>query len=464
MLRFIGLFLIIISLYHFIISSLVYGLLWGQHSEIIMMTKEIIRWIAVTIFALLHFKDTKKYFQKRKSVWIILLVLLIYAITISLFHDKTRYNILVGLKYNFHFLWVFLSASLIGFLFFYKHSSKKYSQTKQENTLQKNFPKIIFYSQYALVSIILLGFLAQILKFTNPGRFTKIGFGPIGDFVFGQNPPIYYRTGPGGIPRRQGIFSWPNNYGYFLIAFLPLALLWRKTKLKSFYNILQRDTEKLINLMIIILFLTTIVLTLSRTALIWAIVVGILLYRKRLSKHKKITITFIIIAIFAFLGLSFVKKGSSKEHLQHKLQGIHSIIQEPLGYGLWTAGPAIFHGWTLLPENYYLQVMADIGSIGFLIWIFLLFQILKIFQTIQIQFQKPQSDKDEAIFLHRKYLQYGRSALLIMGLFLQVFEDSMVNYLFFIPFGLLSGYLSAISLTKALPIFKDNQKLIHKHH
>ncbi|NOZ43923.1 MAG: hypothetical protein GXP45_02055 [bacterium] len=108
--------------------------------------------------------------------------------------------------------------------------------------------------------------------------------------------------------------------------------------------------------------------------------------------------------------------------------------------------------------------MADIGSIGFLIWIFLLFQILKIFQTIQIQFQKPQSDKDEAIFLHRKYLQYGRSALLIMGLFLQVFEDSMVNYLFFIPFGLLSGYLSAISLTKALPIFKDNQKLIHKHH
>ncbi|NOZ43922.1 MAG: hypothetical protein GXP45_02050 [bacterium] len=53
-----------------------------------------------------------------------------------------------------------------------------------------------------------------------------------------------------------------------MIAFLPLALLWRKTKLKSFYNILQRDTEKLINLMIIILFLTTIVLTLSRTALI----------------------------------------------------------------------------------------------------------------------------------------------------------------------------------------------------
>lgn len=45
-----------------------------------------------------------------------------------------------------------------------------------------------------------------------PDLFYQIGYAPLGDWVFGQNPPLYYLTGPGGYTRLSGIFSGPNNY------------------------------------------------------------------------------------------------------------------------------------------------------------------------------------------------------------------------------------------------------------
>ncbi len=458
--RFLGIFILFISVYQLFITLFGYGILGGAHLEQITIIKEIIRWIATIWFALANSKLSKKYFHRRKKVWITWILLIIYSLWISLIQHKSPYHMLIGIKYDFHFIFVFLSATLIGFLLSKKlKQSPKNSKQHQINTqdswankLNTRFSKIIFYSQYFLVLVVFLWFVLQILKFTNPDRFFKIGYWPIGDFVFGHKPPIYYRTGPGGTARRQGLFSGPNNYGYFLVSILPLVLLRRKGKKSTIKNLFLLNPERLLYTGIIILFLLAIGLTLSRTALIGTLTILIIHYKSRIQQHKKQAVWLWIIALIALLWLSIRKWWSTMEHITHKINGIQQIIQQPLWHGLWTAWPAIHHGWSILPENYYLQVMADIGTVGFLIRALLIFQFLKMFKLIQIYFLQqstntkltPHDEINQAIFLHRKYLSIGRSWLLIMGMFLHVFEDSMVNYLFFIPFGILTGYLSAI--------------------
>jgi preprotein translocase subunit SecF len=57
-------------------------------------------------------------------------------------------------------------------------------------------------------------------------------------------------------------------------------------------------------------------------------------------------------------------------------------------------------------------------------------------------------------FLQWKRLYMWRTILLVIWLFLHVFEDSMVNYLFFVAFGLLTGYMSSLYKNNKLQ-FKD---------
>ncbi|MBQ7074134.1 hypothetical protein IJM86_03600 [bacterium] len=45
------------------------------------------------------------------------------------------------------------------------------------------------------------------------------------NYQYGMKPPIYYLTGYEGTLRWQGLFSGPNNYGYFLVGFFPLVVL-----------------------------------------------------------------------------------------------------------------------------------------------------------------------------------------------------------------------------------------------
>lgn len=464
MIRFLGIFIVFISVYHLLITFIGYGILGGQYLEQITIIKELIRGIALIAIALANFKLSKTYFKKRKKARLVFGLMLLYSVWISFIKSKSLYSMAIGIKYDFHFIFVFLSATRIWFILSKQRTkqNKKLNKTKaslstpiQQNILQKSFPKIIFYGQYFLVLIIFIWFVLQILKFTDTKWFLKLWYGPVGDFIFWQNPPIYYRTGPWGSPRRQWIFAWPNNYWYFLVAFLPIALLWRKWKFQKIKDFIMFSPQKILNISIILFYLLAIWFTLSRTALVGTIVALALVNKSRIQKNKKIALSLLGLAILAIVWLSIWKSWSSIEHFNHKINWIQAIINQPLGHGLWTAGPAIYHGGTILPENYYLQVMADIGTIGFLIRAFLIFQFLQLFKQIQNYFkdkkkthtnktQELNNEINEAIFLHRKYLSIGRACLLIMWLFLHIFEDSMVNYLFFIPFGILTGYLSSL--------------------
>ena len=77
--------------------------------------------------------------------------------------------------------------------------------------------------------------------------------------------------------------------------------------------------------------------------------------------------------------------------------------------------------------------MLDIGTIGFIVWAMVILSIMRLSKRIQKAFAMTQTDANEQnIYRVRQSLNIGFFVLLIMGMFLHVFEDSMVNYLFFI--------------------------------
>jgi hypothetical protein len=95
--------------------------------------------------------------------------------------------------------------------------------------------------------------------------------------------------------------------------------------------------------------------------------------------------------------------------------------------------------------------MIDIGSIGFILRALLILNITRIARKIQTAYKKAKINiQEKHLYTVRKYLNIGRFSLLIMGIFLHVFEDSMINYLFFISRGILSGYLSTTLQKKNL--------------
>ncbi len=269
-----------------------------------------------------------------------------------------------------------------------------------------------------------------------PDFFLQIGYGPLNDFVYNMKPPMYYLTGYEGVTRRQGVFSGPNNYGYFLLAFFPAVYYYT---IKFPKNLIKKNFVR--DLIFLMLWGVTILFTLSRAAFIGMILAFVLINIDLIKKNKKLAIGAGVLFLGAIIGLSILKYESTLAHIALKLQGVESVIHRPLGYGLGTSGPSIHHGGTQLPENYFVQILIDVGTVGFLLWSALMFRILKLIKTIK-QSYVVSTTKRLLTYNIWKALFSGYIILLFTGLFLHVFEDSMVNYLLFIPLGILTWYLS----------------------
>jgi len=393
----------IIILYH-IISIVTLHIRWYENITSLSLLRDL-WWVAiVSVTALWKYKDILPFVRQRKYPLLISSITIISAIGLSLRQWTQRYNIFIGIKYGYMFLWILLSA-----LFVWRTLSKE-----QKEKITTILPKV-------LITTIIAGLLRQMAKYIRPDFFFNIGYGAIGDFVFGQEPPIYYRTWPGWEPRLQGLFAWPNNYGYFLAAFFPLLI----------YTFQQQITKnkKLLWGIAVSITVISIILTLSRTAWIWTILGIILIYATRFKQHKKILWAVLITTITSILWLSILKWSSTQEHIIQKLSSIQYIIDKPLWYWLGSSWPAIHHEGTILPENYYIQIAIDAGTV----WAILLLLTLIILLHNTKIYNKNNNSKP---------LMIGFFILLVMGLFLHVFEDSMVNYIFFITRGLYIWYES----------------------
>ncbi len=397
------LFYTIIILYH-IISIITLHIRWYENITTLSLLRDLWRVAIVAGTAIRKYKYIIPFFRQRKYPIILSGITILSAIILSLYQGTSWYNIFIGIKYGYMFLWILLSA-----LFVWRTLNKE-----QKEKITKTIPKII-------IITIVVGFVRQMLKYIRPDFFFHIGYGPIGDFIFGQEPPVYYRTGPGWEPRLQGLFAWPNNYGYFLAAFFPLIL----------YTFQQQITKnkKLLWMIAIIITITSVLLTLSRTAWIGTIIGAILIYATRFRQHKKILRSILIVATIGIVWLSILKWWSTQEHIIQKLSSMQYVIDKPLGYGLGSSWPAIHHEGTMLPENYYIQIAIDTGTV----WAILLLLTLITFMYSIKTYNKKNESKPLIIWFF---------ILLVMGLFLHVFEDSMVNYIFFITRGLYIWYKS----------------------
>ncbi len=426
MMKFIKPFLIFVVMYHLFVTIIGYGLFNWIYPQLPALSRDVFWGLFFVIIAIYNFKTIKTYLNTWKRPRITFIVILIFGTCISLLKGKSIYDIFVGIKYWLLYLFIFLSATFIGFL---RH-------TKESRVV--NFLKFL---KYLLITTLIVWFFRQGLKFIWPDIFLHIGYGPLHDFKFWVKPPIYYLTWYQGTARRQWIFSWPNNYGYFLIAFLPAILFFCKQKFKHIQQVCTITMTSAINIIIIILWIFAILLTLSRTAFIGWIVGLTIINMQRIQRHKKLSWGIWAILLLWVIGLSILKWSSTLGHIQAKFGSIQYVIQQPSGYWLWTSWPAVNHNGTILPENYYLQLMLDIGTIGFILRTILIFQITQLAKKIQKAFPADNSKK-ETIYIIRKWLSIWRVSLLVMWIFLHVFEDSMVNYVFFIARGILSGYLS----------------------
>jgi len=429
MLKFVKLFLIFIILYHILVTIVCYGIFGWQYQEIFSLIRDGI-WIVFVFFVIVSQRGQSKAFLKtRKYPLIAFSVLLLFWVWISKLIGKGRSDIFIGIKYGVRYLWILFSAVFVGYNLAHN----------QKHTLLEKF---LNYALYTLVIIVTVGFLWQFAKLVFPDFFTWIGYGPLNDFSFGVKPPLYYLTGYEWTLRRQGIFAGPNNYGYFLVAFLPIIIQFVKEKWGAGRG---SWTTNLLPWIISLLRIFAILLTLSRSAIVGTMVVVIFLFRKRIRKHRKIFIWLFVLCVLGLVGLSVLKGTSTLAHIANKFSSLSYVINQPLGYGLGSSGPAIHHNGGILPENYFIQLMIDIGTVGFLIWAFCVSQLWAITRAIK-EITPPTPSKIEGthsiIYQVRKWLTIGRIALLIMWIFLHVFEDSMVNYLFFILRGITTWFLS----------------------
>lgn len=425
--KFLKLFLIGIAGYHLIVTCIGFGIMEGKYPQIWPLFRDAVWCLFIIYNAILRRKQIKKYRSQWRQLWIRIGILIIFSLWISYLKGKSVYDMFVGIKYGLLYLPTFLSTTFIGYL---------RAQEKETYKVKPQIYAFFTWVKYFLITVLMIGFLRQITKFIWPDFFLHIGYGPLDDFKFGIKPPMYYLTGYQGTWRRQWIFSWPNNYGYFLIAMLPLIVALCKNKrngIKEYFH----NKHVLWNGIFILLWIIAILCSLSRSARIGGIVVLALLNIQWIKGHKKIAISIAGIAILGLIGLSALKGTSTLAHIQAKFGSIHYVLQRPSGYGLGTSWPAIHYNGTILPENYYIQLMLDIWALGFLLRALCIRQRQRINNIIK----KYTKDKDEYIYRIRRSLSIGWVALLVMGLFLHVFEDSMANYIFFVLRGISSGYL-----------------------
>lgn len=414
MLKFFFYFLLFIGFYHILHTVIVFWIFDGEISLLFSIIKELIWFFFVLILVLFNFRLFVKFLYQNLFLTILLLLLLFYSIFLSLLININLHNLIIGFKYSIYYFFIFFSSVFIWYIVYKK------------NIYLMKYNKLFF---YFIIFLLWLWIIFQFWKNILPNFYYFIWYWAIWDFIQWENPPIYYRTWAWWIQRMSWIFSWPNNLWYMLVLFFWFIS----------YFLLKKCKNRLLYIWI---YLFNLIFTMSRWAIVWVIFQIPFLLRYFKEKLLFINKKFIIISVFIwmiwFLSLFFIKKDSTYEHFKRTFSNIDVFYEKPFWYWLWSSWPSAHYNNTdLIPENIHIQILIDIWFIWYIFWISI---FLYIIHKSYIIFLKNKSEISNITFILSIWLFW----LLFEWIFLHVFEDSMVNYLFFVIFWINYWYITFV--------------------
>lgn len=330
-----------------------------------------------------------------------------YWIAITFINWLWIKSLFYGWRYDF----IFFVAFLI-----YKH----WAQFLKESW--KNLIKLFFIS--ASISLLIWITIKFSLKEEFLLLFWYVDYS--GNWIYNWWVPIYHWLENSWTRRFQWILDWPNMMWFFLILYSGIFVFLQKNK-KEFYVFL------------VLAFLAVLLyITFSRSAILWVLAWVWILFLVNLKtifqKHKKVFLTitaissvFIILILSIFLNpiKNIVLRESSTEwHFSRMIIWIERFIQKPFWAWLAESWPAFRNIYpdkqTLefeqyyIPESWFIQVLVE----GWIIY-FLLF--LTILWIIWAKLYK------KSIFMFVSFF-----AILVMNVFLHIFEATYLSILLFI--------------------------------
>ena len=330
-----------------------------------------------------------------------------YWIAITFINWLWIKSLFYGWRYDF----IFFVAFLI-----YKH----WAQFLKESW--KNLIKLFFIS--ASISLLIWVTIKFSLKEEFLLLFWYVDYS--GNWIYNWWVPIYHWLENSWTRRFQWILDWPNMMWFFLILYSGIFLFLQNNK-KEFYVFL------------VLAFLAVLLyITFSRSAILWVLAWVWILFLVNLKtifqKHKKVFLTitaissvFIILILSIFLNpiKNIVLRESSTEwHFSRMIIWIERFIQKPFWAWLaesWPAFRSIYPDKQTLefeqyyiPESWFIQVLVE----GWIIYFLLFLTILWIIWTKLYK---------KSIFMFVSFF-----AILVMNVFLHIFEATYLSILLFI--------------------------------
>ncbi len=266
--------------------------------------------------------------------------------------------------------------------------------------------------------------------------------------------------------RFQGSFSGPIRWSVFLTVFFLLYLGYilkflRNTKNKLFvlpgkpkvWTTKYSDVSKALLVIPSLLVITSIFYSYSKTSVlglfVWIVLFAYLTftikYKRKLST-KYIAIAWVI-SLIPIVFIAIIKKDlflhlwAIINRLDNLKMSVEMFLYNPIGYGLWIAGPASWvwnsiesAGWTdiaiastaitlrFLPENWYVQILLE----QWIIWLWLFMSVIIIIGLKLYTIVKRQRDF-LSIWFFTAYI-----TLIFMANFTHAFEESATSYIFFL--------------------------------
>jgi len=363
--------------------------------------------IILLSFSLIYEFIKNKILPKFELIDYLIFAYVLYWIIIT-FSNWLWFNSLIyWWRYDFIFFYVFL---------LYKH----WKQFLQVNT--KDILKLFLISaSSSLLFSVLIKFRLWEQRLL---LFWYVNY--VSDWTYNWWIPTYHWLENSWIKRFQWIFDWPNQMAFFLILYTSIFLTYLKKKFE--YHIV----------LILVFIFWLIILTYSRSALLWIwswIWLLLLLDIKNIyKKYKKqliswLAIIFIISSSLLILYSDkvqniFLRTSSTTGHFDRMEIWINRFLSEPMWAWLaesWPAYRSIYPDKQTkaaeayyIPESWFIQQLIEWWYIYFILFLSILINI------------------SNRLFKNSKALFIWFIAILIMNIFLHIFEATYLSILLFI--------------------------------